>query len=189
MKLMPALEYEAQREASAINAIYIHKEGKFYHIYEWSAWLVKTIVCTEEFQQERGDAKLLAANRYNAKGKEYVMLGFPVESLSKYIPDYEDVRQLDGDDLVVTITLPEGASYEEMQVQFDEWKTECPVKESKTRKRADIVNSDGKAPALARSGLFSIASRVVAYQLENSTPAQNIEFISKLKQDIIGLLL
>ena len=67
MKLVPALEYEKLRDDANLNKIILHKDGKFYHIYEWSAWLVKTVVCTEEYQSQRGDAKILAANRYNSK--------------------------------------------------------------------------------------------------------------------------
>ena len=188
MKLIPALEYEALRESKAKNEIYIHKEGKFYHIYEWSAWLVKTIVCTEDFQRERGDAKILAANRYKAKEKEYVMLGFPVESLSKYIPEYDDVKQLDGDDIVVTITLADDVDYEEMLPVFEEWKAMCPMKENKRKGRNDIVHGDGTAPMLARSGLFQIASKILSYPLGSSTPTQNIEFLSKLRQEVAALL-
>ena len=50
MKLVPALEYEKLRDDANLNKIILHKDGKFYHIYEWSAWLVKTVVCTEEYQ-------------------------------------------------------------------------------------------------------------------------------------------
>ena len=81
MKLVPALELEANRESQAVNEIYIHKDGKFYHIYEWSAWLVKTFVCTEDFQRERGDAKMLVVSRCRAKGNEYVIIGFPIPHL------------------------------------------------------------------------------------------------------------
>ena len=81
MKLVPALELEANRESQAVNEIYIHKDGKFYHIYEWSAWLVKTFVCTEDFQRERGDAKMLVVSRCRVKGNEYVIIGFPIPHL------------------------------------------------------------------------------------------------------------
>ena len=39
----------------------MHKDGKFFHAYEWSAWLIKAFVCTEGFQKERGDSKMLSA--------------------------------------------------------------------------------------------------------------------------------
>ena len=57
MKLSAALEYEnIRRNPADWNKIYLNHDGKFFHAYEWSAWLIKTVACTEEFQQQRGDA-------------------------------------------------------------------------------------------------------------------------------------
>ena len=65
MKITTALAYENLRnDADSQNKIILHKDGKFYHVYEYSAWLLKTIVCTEEMQKERGDAKPLQVNRF-----------------------------------------------------------------------------------------------------------------------------
>jgi hypothetical protein len=108
MLIVPALEYEKQRQDhTSWNKVILHREGKFYRVYEWSLWLVKTFVCTEEFQKQRGDDKMLSAKRYvGKKTGEYAMSGFPVESLSKYIPEYQSVRPMEGgDDLEVTINM------------------------------------------------------------------------------------
>ena len=87
MKLSAALEYEnIRRNPADWNKIYLNHDGKFFHAYEWSAWLIKTVACTEEFQQQRGDEKLLQVSRYPSKHGEYAMLGFPLDSISKYIP-------------------------------------------------------------------------------------------------------
>lgn len=192
MKLLPALEYEKIREdAKDWNKIVAHKEGKFYHVYEWSAWLIKTVSCTEEFQQKRGDQKMLAANRYVSKNNEYVMLGFPLESLSKYVPVQDDIREMeDGSGVEITVSLPleENEGYEQLRDKFEVWKYSCPQRDTKTKSRKEIVNGDGKAAALGRSGLFSILSQVLSYPVERSTPAENIDFISSLKQQLVGLL-
>ena len=56
MLIIPALEYERLRQdESQWNKIILHREGKFYRSYEWSLWLIKTLVCTEDLQRERGD--------------------------------------------------------------------------------------------------------------------------------------
>ncbi len=87
MRLTPALAYEKLRQdADSMNKIILNKDGKWYHVYEWSAWLLKTVVCTEEMQQARGDAKPLAVSHCNTKTGDYVMAGFPLESVAKYIP-------------------------------------------------------------------------------------------------------
>ena len=192
MKLVPALEYEKLRDDANINKIILHKDGKFYHIYEWSAWLVKTVVCTEEYQSQRGDAKILAANRYNSENGEYVMAGFPLESVSKYIPQYDTLEEMEGGDLQVSVPLsPEMAmmTFDEMRKAFDEWKAEQPFKEGRNVKSVQqITNGDPRPGVLARSGVFQIMAEVIAYPIEASTPAQNVEFLSKIKQKLIALL-
>ena len=56
MLIVPALEYEKQRQQPADwNKVILHREGKFYRTYEWSLWLIKKFVCTEEFQKQRVD--------------------------------------------------------------------------------------------------------------------------------------
>lgn len=191
MRLTAALEFEKLRDETSRNKIVLNKDGKFYHVYDWSAWLVKTVVCTEEFQHERGDAKILAASRYNSKTGDYVMAGFPLESVSKYIPSHETIEEMEGGDLTIGINLPdelEKMTMEEMGNVFEAWKVAQPIKESKTKGNQQVRTGDMQSPTLARSGLFSIISEVISYPLETKTPTENIEFISMLKQKAVALL-
>lgn len=191
MRLTPALEYEKLREdADSLNKIILNKDGKWYHVYEWSAWLLKTVVCTEEMQKERGDAKPLVVSHCNTKTGDYVMAGFPLESVAKYIPQYEELREMEDGDICISITLSEELSTlspEEMAEAYEEWKQAQPLKENRKSVR-QVVSGDTKPAALARSGVFGIISEVLSYPVEQKTPAENIEFISQLKQRIISLL-
>jgi hypothetical protein len=191
MKLSAALEYEKLREdASSWNKVILHRDGKFYHAYDWSAWLIKQYVCTEEFQQQRGDEKLLQVNRYPSKNGEYAMLGFPLDSISKYIPAYEDAHKMeDSDDMEITVSIDFGeADYDALSRMYEEWFANCQLKEKKGKSNAAMTHSDGKAPALARSGIFAILVKVLSYPVEAKTPAENIEFISQLRQEVAALL-
>lgn len=191
MRITPALAYEKLRQdAESQNKIILHKDGKFYHVYEWSAWLLKTLVCTEELQRERGDAKMLQVNRFVTKSGEYVLVGFPLESVSKYIPEYDDLQEMEGGDLSITITLSDDMqqlSTEQLLTMFEEWKQNQPVKEGRKSTR-EIHAGSSQTPTLARSGVFAIISEVLSYPVEQKTPAENIEFISKMKQSIVALL-
>lgn len=191
MRITPALAYEKLRQdAESQNKIILHKDGKFYHVYEWSAWLLKTVVCTEEMQQARGDAKMLQVNRFVTKSGEYVLAGFPLESVSKYIPEYDDLQEMEGGDLSITITLSDDMqqlSTEQLLTMFEEWKQDQPIKEGRKSTR-EIHAGSSQAPTLARSGVFAIISEVLSYPVEQKTPAENIEFISKMKQSIVALL-
>jgi hypothetical protein len=191
MKLIPALEYEKLRQdKESWNKIIVHREGKFYHIYEWSAWLVKTVACTEDFQRQRGDTKMLAANRYNGKDYEYVMIGFPLESLSKYVPEYINLETMEGGDLAITVDIPLNGdeTIETMQNAFEQWKRQCPLLEKKAKGNKDITSGSSQASQLVRSGIFNILSEVLSYPVERMTPAENIDFISNIKQKVAALL-
>jgi hypothetical protein len=191
MKLSAALEYEKLREdAASWNKVILHRDGKFYHAYDWSAWLIKQYVCNEEFQQQRGDEKLLQVSRYPSKHGEYAMLGFPLDSISKYIPAYENARKMeDSDDMEITVSIDFGdADHDTLSRMYEEWFATCQLKEKKGKGNAAMTHSDGKAPALARSGIFSILVKVLSYPVEAKTPAENIEFISQLRQDVAALL-
>lgn len=191
MKITPALAYEKLRQdAQSQNKIILHKDGKFYHVYEWSAWLLKTLVCTEDFQRERGDVKMLQVNRFVTKSGEYVLAGFPLESVSKYIPEYDEIQEMEDGDLCISITLSDDMQQlttEQLQSMFEEWKAEQPVKEGR-KSNAQIHKGDKQAAALARSGVFGIIAEVLSYPVEQKSPAENIEFISQMKQRIVALL-
>lgn len=191
MKLTPALEFEKLREdAESWNKIFLHKDGKFFRAYEWSAWLIKTLVCSEAFQKERGDVKILAANRYVTKKGEYVSVGFPLESLSKYMPNYEDVDFETIEDyatFTVEMSDDEDVTYEALQAAFMEWKQSLPEKDTRGGQKASRstarVDSEG-----SRVGMFQILSQVMSYPLESKTPSDNAEFIALLKRQLAALL-
>lgn len=191
MKLTPALEFEKLREdAESWNKIFLHKDGKFFRAYEWSAWLIKTLVCSEAFQKERGDVKILAANRYVTKKGEYVSVGFPLESLSKYMPNYEGVDFETIEDyatFTVEMSDEEDVTYEALQAAFMEWKQSLPEKDTRGGQKASRstarVDSEG-----SRFGMFQILSQVMSYPLESKTPSDNAEFIASLKRQLAALL-
>ena len=52
MKITPALEYEKIRQdAESWNKVILHREGKFYRAYEWSAWIIKTADITPLYRR------------------------------------------------------------------------------------------------------------------------------------------
>lgn len=191
MKLTIALQFEKQRQdADSTHQVILNKDGKWYHIYDYSAWLLKTVVCTEEMQQARGDAKMLTVTHCQSKTGDYVIAGFPLESTAKYIPNYISCREMEGGDMCIDIQLPDklaNLTPDEMMAKYEEWKQSIPVKENRKNMR-QITSGDTKPAALARSGVFGIISEVLSYPVEKKTPAENIEFISQLKQSIVGLL-
>ena len=176
MRLTPALEFEKLRkDPESWNKIFLHKDGKFFRAYEWSAWLIKTVVCTEEMQKERGDQKMLTANRYVTKKGEYVSVGFPLESLAKFMIGFEDFDPNTVDD------------YAELLAVFEEWKHALPEKDTKQAQKASRTTSNVDTDG-GRVGMFQILSQVLSYPIESKTPAENAEFIATLKRQLSSLL-
>lgn len=192
MKLSAALNCEKMREDPASwNKIYLNHDGKFFHIYEWSAWLVKTIACTEEMQKQRGDQKMLSAMRYPTKDSEYVIIGFPIDSIGKYIPQYVSMTPVadGGGDVIIEVTLPDNIkamTYDDIRKEFEQWREGCPVKEQKPRQDKTVPSN--AQMATQRGGLFTIMTQVLSWPVESKTPLENAEFISSLKQQLIALL-
>ena len=187
MLIVPALEYEKKRQdPSDWNKVILHREGKFYRAYEWSLWLIKTFVCTENFQKQRGDEKVLSAKRYvGKKTGEFTMSGFPVESLSKFLPEYQSVRPMEGgDDLEVTVNLPlhGDETFDTLFAAFSAWKQSLELSESDDKK-----GGKGKG-ASPHTGVFAIVSKLLAYPVEKKSSAENVEFISDLKMMAADLL-
>lgn len=191
MKIAAALEHEKIREEKENwNKIYLHKDGKFFRAYEWSAWLIKMFVCTEEFQRERGDEKILTANRYVTKKGEYVSVGWPLESLSKYMPNFGDVDFNNIEDFAefeIEIGDSDDVTFESLSESFGNWKQSLPEKVTKAAKQGHsvVANID---TGNGRAGMFQILSQVMSYPLESRTPSENAEFISSLKRQLAALL-
>ena len=52
MQIIAAIEYDRLRkEPENWNKVILHREGKFYRAYEWSAWLIKTSRLPEAFHR------------------------------------------------------------------------------------------------------------------------------------------
>lgn len=190
MKLTAALEYEKGRmEQEGWNKVYLNKDGKFWHAYDWSAWLMKHIVCTEQMQQERGDEKMLSAVRYQTKGSgEYVIVGFPIDSLGKYVPEYVSMTPVEegGGDVMVEVEVPQELQTADLRALYEEWREQCPLKEPKQKAGKPVPTAVQMAQG--RNGMFSILSQVLSYPVERKTPTENTEFVIQLKQQVAALL-
>ncbi len=191
MKITPILDNEKLRESVAdFTKIFLYKEGKFYRAFNQSAFLIKNYVCTEALQKERGDKSILQSPKYQTSNSEYVVVGFPVDSFSKYVPTYVDVERGEYDHLVITIDASlfgEITSFEDMQATYENWWNACPLKD-RGKSRSEVTSGASQQAALGRSGIFSIVSEILSYPVEASTPAQNIEFISNMKRKLVQLL-
>ena len=133
---------------------------------------------------------MLTANRYVTKKGEYVSVGFPLESLSKFMIGFEGFDPNTVDDyaeFTLTAFDEDVSNYEELLAAFETWKHEMPEKDTKQTQRSSRstanVDTDG-----GRIGMFQILSQVLSYPIESKTPAENTEFIATLKRQLSSLL-
>jgi hypothetical protein len=112
------------------------------------------------------------------------MLGFPVESISKFIPTHKDISPLpdspDDISIEIDINLNGDETYEQLQHRFESWRGTLPEPASKNNK------ANNESPR--KTGAFQIIADLIAYPLERRTADENIEFISSLKQKAAELL-
>jgi len=95
MLIVPALEYEKQRQQPADwNKVILHREGKFYRTYEWSLWLISVISYTDAVRMTTKDRHLRDIGHAEASINSY--LGVMSHSAS-YNIRHHLFDEMDGD--------------------------------------------------------------------------------------------
>lgn len=174
------LEIErGRKEIGDYTKINLFVEGSFYRAYEWSAWLCCRYI--NQFKTTKREIK-------SENGEAIVYVGFPITSLSRYLP--ENSTSVTNDDKTVEITLPISGFSEEnkeqIQIDFNNWKNSVPMAVSKkaTSLRDDLKNNGGEHP----HRMSDIMLRIISFPLENKTPMECMNFIAELKQQITSLI-
>lgn len=173
------LEIENHR-ADDCKTIYLFAEGLFYRAYEWSAWLCCRYV--NEFKVTRREQK-------NETGS-VVFIGFPIASLSKFVPDGVSIEQ---EEKRVILHLPAGNNYIDLEdtdvarASFSNWKNSIPMSSTtpKSTLRHELKNmTDGETPKRMSDIMFSI----MAFPIEQKTPMECMFFLADLKQNIVRMM-
>ena len=101
MDINEILKTEQQRQVNDYwRVVNLYQEGSFYRAYECSAWLY--CVCIKEFKVTHRTMKGI--------DKSVAFIGFPVSSLSKWMPENVIVRQVA--DKHLTLVLPDSMQTE-----------------------------------------------------------------------------
>ncbi len=160
-----------------LSDIYLFAEGLFYRAYERSAWLCCRYI--NEFK----------ATRRNIKNDEHglVFVGFPLSSLSKFVPHGVVVEQGEGY-AVLHLPLenhPELSDTATADEAFVNWKNAIPAAASKkVSLQKDLKNMPSSEPHRMSEILLSI----MAFPIEQKTPMECMLFVASLKQNIAMLM-
>ena len=162
------IQIEQERTLDSCNVIHLFQEGSFIRAYEWSAWL-----CV----QSLGKFKV-TKRKYKNIDPLVAFIGFPVTSFGKYIGDKFVVNNIDENRRDIQLTM-EVTSFEELQTEFEEWKTTLPVAEPSEKKNAVSGNTLNSGVTIT-----GVMRKILAFPLENSTPMQSMAFIAEVKQEL-----
>lgn len=129
------LEIENKRsEPDSWRTIFLHKDGKFYRAYQVSAWLYSRAI--NEYK--------VTHRRFKSVDESVLFVGFPVESLMKWIP--EDVQVDFTDEQLLRLQLSDAkvaelcGEAESPKAAYEVWKGLHPV----TKEPQSSVEDGGK---------------------------------------------
>ena len=190
MSLIDKLAKESDRKTQDDwQKVYLYREGTFFHAFNESAWLLTTFVYSEDFRKSLGDNRGLQVSHTISKmAGDYLVAGFPIRSLNKYVTGCEVEEH---DDIFVCkvnpIFMPTHEA-EVYQTQYETFKSAIPTKEPKPKKGSSVEVVALGQRTNGKGGMFEIIKQIMAYRLEESNPIEAMNFVARLKA-MVGELL
>ncbi|MDD5821477.1 MAG: hypothetical protein PUD23_05430 [Prevotella sp.] len=189
-KLKEVYEIEGKRSTmEECVKMHVFREGNFFHLYEWSAWLLVIV--------EKMDLKVTHKEIKNLDGT-LLMVGFPESSREKFLPAdarTETLTENAFDVMVPVEKLGEGATPEYLAKVYAQWKESVPVEKlkEKTKKEENKDSSGSQALATVSSDnhgaksvrpVSVIMHDILRFQVESHTPLDCMFFLVKLKEEL-----
>ena len=213
-KIVDILTTERDRQTTdAFNVVHMYKTGQFYTAYDWSAWIISVISYTDAVRNQTKDRHPLTVTRIKMATSDttFCKVGFPFKSIEKFCPLRQDFEGVENDHITFRIPLPEPTdnseiTFERLRDAVDKWTESHEIKPPKRTKeemeqikaerkagnsennistQATTKDSSAKTSNTQGGGLIQ---QILAYQLADSTPMDNIAFIQRLKQQITAIL-
>lgn len=174
------LEFEQRREAvSDWRRIYLHKDGKFYRAYQVSAWLYSCAI--NEYK--------VTHRRFKSVPESVLFVGFPVESLLKWVP--ETVVMNSDDEQLILLELPEEmlssiCGEQEPRQAYEEWKVLHPLSEEKQSANVKEARSGTKSsePRRPQPAIFSLMQRILGFPIESKSPIECMLFLAEIRKSL-----
>ena len=193
MSIAEILEIERNREESSTwNVIHLFKEGSFYRAYEWSAWLITVVSFNDSVRNGTQDRKPLTVTRKKDKNSDgtFVFVGFPLNSLDKYIPNGTEFKPINDNQIDIQIELSADigeVSFDAISNKIDEWKDGVPVKEEKQKRGKSDDSMPFVMPSDRPMSITGIMTQIIAYPLEQKSPMEVVAFVSDIRKRLAML--
>ena len=132
MTIVESLQLERSKNP---NEIILFKEGSFWRAYEMSAF----VCCKYNPQTSLKPTK----RSYKDIDEECIFIGFPIKSISNYLPDIDSKVSYNDDMNIMTINIVDFLSIYEgnIQADFESWKNEGKCKTKEFSDNPNIINS------------------------------------------------
>ena len=213
-KIVDILTTERDRQTTdAFNVVHMYKTGQFYTAYDWSAWIISVISYTDAVRNQTKDRHPLTVTRIKMATSDttFCKVGFPFKSIEKFCPLRQDFEGVENDHITFRIPLPEPTdnseiTFERLRDAVDKWTESHEIKSPKrTKEEMEQIKAERKAgnsennistqattkdssTKTANTQGGGLIQQILAYQLADSTPMDNIAFIQRLKQQITAIL-
>lgn len=170
------------RSKDNIYDIYFHLEGSFWRAYEWSAYL------SRHFPSNLSDKERLKVIKKKSKegDKEYVQVGLPMPSFDKFFPNViEDNTLFEIKDKQITIhaksffTDTDFYDYENI---LNDFKNSIKITEKEQNEKEGHF-----LKTIDKNSIGNILKEIKAYPLENKTLLESVEFLSKIRNELIKI--
>ena len=186
------IEYETRvDDPTCIRKLYLFREGNFTRAYNISAWMIVHFVCG------KGGVNQPKPTRRTLKdGTDFVFVGFPNVSITKYIPSDLKISEVSEKMSVIDASalLPDNLDdLNKILEEYEKWKETIPVKEekSKERKNENTASSDVEDVRGVRRknvSLTMIFQQILGYDIAAHSPMEWGEFIKSLKSDLMTIV-
>lgn len=193
-----AISYEEARYEDNKAEIHLHKRGKFYQAFNWSAWLINVYA----LPTINVAPLVVTFDKLKHMEDEFVRVGFPLNSLDKFLHGL-GMKMVDNTEMVFTVDLPIGLTYPNMVSPYNSWKEksliEAHERKDKTKVNKSVlkdrcenqikqplsIQSDAKF--LVTNEIMELIKKVLVYPLERMTPIENTNFIALIKNEFSKL--
>lgn len=186
------IEHETRvDDPTCIRKLYLFREGNFTRAYDISAWMIVHFVCG------KGGVNQPKPTRRTLKdGTDFVFVGFPNVSITKYIPSDLKISEVSEKMSIIDASalLPDNLDdLNKILEEYEKWKETIPVKEekSKERKNENTASSDVEDVRGVRRknvSLTMIFQQILGYDIAAHSPMEWGEFIKSLKSDLMTIV-
>ena len=183
MTIVESLQLERSKN---LNEIILFKEGSWWRAYEESAF-----ICRDFSKQLKEDEKLKPTHRrYKDIEDSCIFVGFPIKSISKYLPGTENYTHYNDDMSILIVDISEFLDPNiNVRNEYERWKNNTPFKV----KQKSPINKNQVQPKNNEDNdrymkMVMFAQEIISYPIESKTMIENIMFISNLKQKFINVM-